>query len=804
MPTDKPTADPRRRTPQSTGNRGRLAHGLCFVGTVESSDPSSQLYTVVVESGEIVENVVYALPFFCGLLGIKVSMRLTVGSRVLLAYGNPAYIFASIPADFPDKTSWLSRTMTGTGVPGAQANAHAASGDDKVIPPHNAPEDLYDGELEIGTLTGGFIRLLMFMSSIGGSERAKIEFHLLRDLVRVVSQNYEHFSSSGDFKIFEDGRANMELNGTTYEHERWGAVTRNSPRATLPGTGMPVEPVDPQDTGRWRYTFLLGFLGDLFNGWFSDPCTAAGKMAEEALRSGKARFHVGQDGTILVQSCAEVAVERVTRILVPIRLKHEEDPEGVLRKEMDELDREFLAQWDSGGEKSEHHTLYKVREYVRYLNQYQSLARIHQLAAKKQEWKVPSEDATPAPKIGAGEEDREAANSGLVYWKECYSTRRIMRDGSILDYDAYGQCICTGPSGIHISSTRHIYQYASGDYIVKAGGSVFLSAKHHVEVAAHRGSLILKARTGWRALCERGTLFLKSDYDPDNAYSPESGDPEAEIIEEQGIRIQATRSQSRWISYLKARFVVTKSEEALELSSVADINVFAGRDLVAAARRDFTLSAVRALKTVCSEWLVKSARGMLIDGVAHLARGTIKFNNVLVRTLKAVSSIAGPERLGSVKFPSPTPFRPHTNHIGVYEHEGEFEIATTDVARPEFPDADPKVLWRLLPESAYRWTGTSAHGKSDVDALFEPLAQQHLRLDNPDGYMSWSGMADALLAGPETASGTAWPAKNPKWLSHNPTGPPLNQPTNRAASSFKASIQSALTSTGINFKVLSR
>lgn len=798
-----------RRSPLQSGNRGRLDHGRFFEGTVVDYNPLSQLCRVRVPGDEVIDNVVLTLPLVGGLTGFKVSCRPAVGTRVIVAYGNPSYIITSIPSDVPDGESWFSRTMTDSGLRGAQSDAHPDPSN--TVPSHNSPEDLYDGEVEMGHLTGGFLRFLLFMSSLGCGERAKIEFHLLRDLTRIVSHNYEHFSSSGDFKIFEDGRNNLEFHGTSYGHERWGAAAAEGRRTELPTTGAPDTPVDPLETGRWRYSFLLGFLGDLFNGWFSDPVAAAGRMVPDAVRGGRARFHVGQDGSILAASCAEIVLEKVVRVQVPIRIKHEEDPKGVLRAEMDQLDNTYLKGWDFGGEAGEHHTLFKVREYVRYFNQYHSLARLHQLAdvqGAKAEWKIPSEEDTPAPDPGSGEKDRGEANTGgLAYWKDAYATIRILRDGSILTMDAYGNATASGPYGVQISSARHIHQYAAGDIVRVAGGSIFDSAHHHIEQVAHRGSMIQKSRTGHRVLCERGTLWLKSDHNPDAPYTPADGDPEAEVIGDQGIRVQAAGGESRIVSKKKLR-VEVETDDPLELVSKGDVKLAATYDLTLMTENNLVFHAGFDVQASYNTWTSETSGGFILNGIASFKRGQSKIDFLLGRNIQASNQLAGPER-------GPRPvkddaskccLRDHHNHVDTYKSEIPFALDDSEVTVPEAPEADPAASWKLLPEDSYRWTDSGGLGaKADVDKLFEPLAQQHLRLDSPEGYGDWPGMADALLSGSGTASGTSWPAKGAKWLAHqNPSGPKLQVPCAAAAASFSASTQTALTSVSVNFKVLKR
>lgn len=788
-----------RQRQQTTADRGRLHPGELVRGVISDYNAARLTYTVSMR-GQHVGDVVDVSGISMGLLGFKQTNRFPPGTGVLVLYGNPCWIISTHAEDPPDLDSYLSRTMTGKGIMDAIVRLNPQPG---AIPSHSAPCDLFESEFEITNMVGTFIRFLTFMSSLGSGERAKIEFHLLRDLVRIVSRNFEHFSAAGDFKIFDDGRLNTEFHGTTYEHERWGRKSPSDPKFEAPDTGMPE--VDPMETGRWRYDFILGFVGDLFNSWFSDPVDAVGRMAADALRAGKARLHIGQDGVLLAQSCSEIVLEKVVRTQVPIRIRHEEDPEGVLRRELDTLDKEFLKVWDPGGVENEHHSLFKAREYFRYLNQYHSLARLHQ---QTKDWKVPSESETPAPAVGAGEEDRTAANPGkLTYWKASYATIRIFRDGSILLFDSYANATAMGPYGIQHSSSRHYQVFAAGDFIVKAGGNICMSALRNIELVASRGSFIAKARTGWRALCEVGTLWLKSDCDPANTYTPEEGFPEADVQDRQGIRLQATKAEARWISRLKSRFTVKQADQQLELDVKGGLQVQTQKEVKLTAY-SLAMAIVERVSVKASYWDNWIPGGWSLDRVCRLRRGISYINRIKTDGLQSLGSIAGPRRLGAPTPSSRGSLRPHTNHIDLFEPEGEEAIMDTALEAPEaiLPLAAENngFSWRLLPISEYVWSNAGyAVGKTDID-LIEPLTQQSLRLENPEGYQVWSGMADALRTAEQTVGDTPWPGPSGKWLQHNPSGPSLNAPTARGASSFNANTQTALTSTTPSFRFLTK
>lgn len=795
-----PTANPFDRQQSTTGDRGRLSHGTVYTGVVSDHNLSTGTYVVTVND-ESVPGCINAVGMFCGLMGVKTLLRFPVGTSVLLVYTTRAYIIGSFPQDVPDSDSYLGRTVTGMGIEGAIQDTDPNL--KREIPSHNAPDDLYEGELEIGFLQGGFLRFLAGMISLGGSERAQIQFFLHRDLARIISRNYEHFSSSGDSKIYDDGRLNQEDNFTSYHHERMGKLAEQDPLVEDPDN-FTGEEFDPLATGRWRYTRLQGFVGDLLNTWFTDPAETLGRMTEDAVRSGKTRFHVGTDGTVLVQSCGEIAFERVTRIPVPIRLKHEESGDGVLREEMRKLDRQYLKGWAQGnGGLTEHHVLFRLRDYARHLSQYHSLARIHQLAAMKGEWKVPSEQDTPAPAAGAGEEDRTAANTGeLAYYKEVYATFRMFKDGSFLVYDGYGNTIASGPHGVMIDSARHLRFSAAGDISVQAGANLFLGARRHIEVAAHRGGLVLKGRTFLRALAERGSLWLKSDHDPDNGYEPETGDPEAEVAGGRGILLQTSASDIGVRTGGLVRIDST-GEGGMSVNLKGDLTVVTGGIFKFKAGKEAFFNMLGEVKMTFTRWHAQG-QSWVMPGIADLTPGAARFSKVVSRTVEALGRLAGPRRPGGIPVSEHgVPLRSHTNHVDIVDPDPDFTVGTVETFEPVTVEDDTETFsWKLLAASEYTWPAPAEDLKPDTDKLYEPLAQQRLRVDLVDGYETWTGAADALLSGIGTGTGTPWPGPSAKWLRVTPVKPRLDVPTGDMPSSFAPATGPGLQAEPVSFRYI--
>ena len=66
---------------------------------------------------------------------------------------------------------------------------------------------------------------------------------------------------------------------------------------------------------------IYRFWGDFIHTFVTEPSATLAGIAEEAVRPGKARMQMHSDGTILMQSVADIAIERVCRVVTPTEKK---------------------------------------------------------------------------------------------------------------------------------------------------------------------------------------------------------------------------------------------------------------------------------------------------------------------------------------------------------------------------------------------------------------------------------------------------------------------------------------------------
>lgn len=457
-------------------------------------------------------NCVWAAGIISGLLGFKTSYIPPAKTKVLVYYTDQeiSYVVGSIPSPLVDPAS-QKRALTDPDVDDYQQSEVYTSrkhGGVQMQASHKPPLDLAEGEIAIDNLMGVGIALLRNLAALSAGDMARVETHLLDDMVRIVSGTFKHHSAFGDHKIYNDGgRLNIEFNGTLYDFEAYGALNNQQPRVKMTSPDKPDLGQDSQidgfnDDGRWRFSQYVGWLGDFIQMWVSDPVQALGRLASDQLRAGKFRFHTNSDGSCLVQSVSEICLEKVVRIPVPIRIRREDDPEGN-RSDSDVAPGPYIKQWTPSGNLFE--MAFQLREYSRWLSNAWSLSRFRQMSL---DFKVPTEAETPAPDPNSDQQDKRAANGETTSWRSVYACVRILRDGSIMMVDGYGNSILTTAVGVQISSTKDLHLEAAGSVNIVAGRDINLLAQKNIGLTAVKEAVRIKAETTLQMLAKAGKIIM--------------------------------------------------------------------------------------------------------------------------------------------------------------------------------------------------------------------------------------------------------------------------------------------------------
>jgi hypothetical protein len=795
----------------------RVEAGRVYTGIIKETHHGDGLYTVEVDG--IGTNIVcvWAAGIFSPILGIRTKYYPALDTKVgILATGlNSGWIIATAPSEKYDKAAGGALTMVGVQLDDEKLEPFEQELDGMGLSVTN-PNDLLEGEFAISNNFGVAIQFLTTLIKMQASERAKIEASLMDDMVRIVSETFKHYSSFGDFQIYNDGRLNVRFDGSSYEFESFGKENNTDTLVNVDNKQVEFEKTY-NETGRWRFSEYIGFLGDFIHTFVTEPNETLAAIAAEAIRPGKARMQMHSDGTILMQSVADIAIERVCRVVSPTEIKRQDDPEGNKKNEFDKLNKEYLKIWSYGKDMSKaHYASYQLRQYARWLSCFHSFARFHQL---DKDWSIPKETEFEHSWTNQ-EKDVEQANAGQDTLYDVYATFRIMRDGSILVMDGFNSAISMVRGNIQMSAVRHIEIDAAGDIRINAGQNLYIKARRNIEISAIAGGLTLKARAWWKALCEWGTVWIKSDaVDPakESPPSPEDQDPEPEV-HGAAIFLDAAKGQTLIQSERRATVSVIGNpddNEALTDTTASVVLQSKNQDVRAISARHALLKSEGRSQ---GKIIFDSANAIIADAFSFLMniklifdinkKFTFRSDNILnveeIRSKRAHAqqTISGPENLGVDHVNDRIPHHGHGHHILKFNasstpvkfaNGGEVEPLTDytsgDVTEvnPHEDAGDPAngPDWAYTAEDkTFNNQGYAEQPKEDEK--FQPMAQQRLAESGADNlidkssYDLWTWETDnKLKAGKRTdTSSLPFPgaaAQEKKFTSGQPLHQPLNE-----------------------------
>lgn len=796
--------------------RSQLEIGKIYEGTIVRVDVANESYDVLLNSPRtVLPACYYSLTPLGGLLGFNMNGTLTRGTPVEIVYDNPAPITKVKNAGNPDINNWRNKTATGSDqkyediYPEFPESFFHGTG--------TKPNDFLEGEWEISNMMGVALQFLTTMMKMQAGERAKIETHLTNDMVRIVSGLYRHHSCFGDEEVYNDGGLNHVKHGSKYEHEGWGQPNPQTPKAEVEGREVDFDSVAEEARRRW--SDFKGYLGDFIHSFVSDPeKNIVGAVSQN--RPGKSLIWQAQDGSVLIQSVADIAFERKIKVQIPIELRKHYDPQSAdsKKKARYELPSAPLKNWDFGPNFQDAWQLgYQIREYSKWLGEFHNYARFIQSG----DWDIPSEAEAPVPSSMNDEPDVEDANSGLKgqEYIERYSTIRIFRDGSQMTLDGYGNMRISNQAGVHDSTVGNYTLDAGGDVRIIAGGSFWLKARKHVEISATVGSMILKSRTAWRALCEWGSMFLKSDApDPDGGESPKKqsdqpdpdNDPAPEILDH-AIVLDTPKGN---VMAQAGRRVYIEASKGDAFESNEDVNDERGSIILQSNKQDVVIKAKRHVRNDAfdghiafkSEHFIATATGnILMQGTIFdynrktfsIVENRVEANFVRARQFKGQVATIGNVQASSVfagsvvgqsvgegdDSPDIDETEPEFAEDGDREpRTTKWERTTKHTPSRTYPHSNRQPFWEFLKKKEYYppklikekgWRLNQSVGQKRID---ENL------LEEKNKYFAWDWQTDRLDSLDSRTGGRSpfpWGSQDP-WMSH-PGGPmkPVEVPNDK-------------------------
>lgn len=589
-----------------------------FTAVVSSAD--SGTYHVSVDPlGTGTTGVLQGIPLagmMAAALGFKECPTYSVGASVLCAQasGEICYIIGVIPEADIGKLGMFNRTVLKTF--DAAYDEHNTLGygtEASKLRTHNngRPTDLVEGEGAIANELGVLLGMFQQFISLKGSELAQVQCYFLDDLVRIVSHNFQHWSSMGEMNIFHDGKSlQLEYGATHLSPESLGqpAVTSFGGAPTFTEEGQPTADdstdfyklEDERLKAIERLKCFVGRLGDFVHMYITRPAEETRELNGELngkFDTGLADLHVGTDGRISLRSTTSVIIEKTNWIRIPHRVRTPEDPEGDDGDTI-EYENKDPFEFDNQLKYRENPTAYflQLRDCVSYL---QEVYAYKNFVKHEKDFKL-------SKSIDDNEEKIEDINSidpnttvSFADFKLRKSGVYLMDNGGLMLKDAWGSAIVMEGGDIYLQPAKDLVQQPLRHMISKVGHSVSLAAKKNIDISSTEDGLRVKTKNQQHYYSSDEGILIQSDADNLSELSPqeeayETGGGVVLLAKDSGIITfgKSNYAYGKDLAAIKSdQTVYIESEREITLQAAQAINLFATTDLLAIAKSNMTLLA---------------------------------------------------------------------------------------------------------------------------------------------------------------------------------------------------------------------
>lgn len=609
----------------------RLTPGNVYDGKVISVDYVTKKITVEIE-GYFYADCRYVAGAVGQLLGICSNQLPGPGTEVVcLSTRYALYVIGASPHTYFDTESIYQNisgdfdTILPNDLP-AKPVATAEYYEDSTsrqVAGYPLSNDIVPGEQEYENNIGILFRLLVNLIQMDSGGLSLIEQSITNDMIRMASQYFVHHSCGGDTLIWNTGRTTLEHHFTGYPTEALG-LKNDGTGDVAQGTNGIYELTDQDDpidaTGRWRSSTYLGFLGDMLHYWVTNPTEVTSNYKKGAQRHANFRTWVGSDGTFMIQGAGDIVVEATSYLVVPEIFHKWDNPEAELEKQMKNLNREYLKLWGGGKDrwKDLNASVWQMRQYLRYITIWHSLERFRQLT-EGEYCKIAPESESKMGDRDCDEQDKKDAGLSSDDPKPYRSIFRCSPDGSS-EVIAVGEkgisSVILNQGNVQISAANNIELRAPGTISI-IGKDVSIQGKRILELISHTGSIVSKAKTCWKALCERGRLWLKSDMKKGDTFAAddETGlDPE---FDEYSVVIDSSRGKTLVHGDEGATVGTTGPEAKVTLEALGgmgEVNI-KGRNMNVLMENDVLVNATARVGVSCLTSAISTQLHKIGDGV---------------------------------------------------------------------------------------------------------------------------------------------------------------------------------------------
>lgn len=528
-----------------------------FVAVVVTSVPGTHAITVIRESYGGVEEPDAGM----NMQGILITSHLTPylgfsdgwlpqpGTRVLCASDSAGtcFILGAIPVPTPKFKSLMARAMLGAGsTRDEEANAKGHEFHTPLILDMVRPSDVVDGEYVMSNEFGVLLGLYQQLANLKGSELAQVQCHLIDDLVRVISHNYQHYTAAGEHNVYHDGKSIMVEYGATHmPAESYGCPAVNSELGS--GESIQIDgPPTVDDSSDFykiaeneqlkaveRLKIFAGRLGDFLNMFVVRPDPNEQRYLDPGKRpnkpdTGLSNIRLATDGGIHCRSVKEIFLEKTQWIRVPLRTAAPDDPKADDAESLSYENKEpfnFNDGYSYAGNPFNYSL--QLRDYAAYVNE--------KLAYKN--FKTHEKDFYVNDSIGKetplGAVNKIDPQTQLKLSPYVLRTAGIylMPNGGITLRDAWNSAIVMEGGNIYLQPTKDLLTQPMRHAITKAGGSVNIACKKHLDFSSTEEGLRIKTEKSQYLFTEKGGIVLQSRGNADNTGNP---NPEEKAIDTVG------------------------------------------------------------------------------------------------------------------------------------------------------------------------------------------------------------------------------------------------------------------------------
>lgn len=783
----------------------------CYQGRVVETNYATRTLTVMVNRVTI-HNCLYTSGAAASVLGVSSYQLPAPGSVVACLYTPQAtFVIGTVQQVLkPEKIPMTSATGDTkyhvTDDFAVETDRTKEYQKEFAAPGAYTASDVTPVEQEYGNDMGIVLRFLTNMIQVDAGGLSLIEQCLANDMVRIFSNYFVHHNCGGDTMIWSNGRCNYEQHFTGYPHEAAGKEKEDSTiAAPVAGEGIYTDERKLDDigeivdhTGRWRESTYLGFLGDMLHFWVTNPTKVVSNYAEGAARAGQIRTWVGADGTLVVQGAGDIMIEATSYMVIPQILHKWDNPELDTEKMMSELDNEYLKVWGTGDTRWDdlNASVWQMRQYLRYLTIWHSLARFRQVsvASEGKYCVIPPEKDSKVGGIDCDEQDKKDAGAESPKVKPYKSILRCSPDGSqtlIASGENGISSVILNQGNIQLSAANNIEIKASGTVSI-TGKNVSVKAHHMLELVSLCGSIAQKARTAWKALCEAGRVWLKSDMPIDGSKQAGDGSMNREW-DDYSVVIDSSNGKTLVHGNKVVTVGTTDPDSHIyieALNGVSDVNVYGFNVNTIAQNSVYTNS--NSWGVSCSQSVVSSYIHRIGEHVSFTPASVdidcmTRMTELYTNSTFAMNGYVGNWEYNLMYNPDDPPegTEPEVEHDATDALEDEIKKLNKGDNTDDFPKNEFQGTYRMW--SLYPWACPQA--MSDPDSLKQdPWTDEVLFVSDDEeqkyDVVKFVWNPDArLLTGPRTDSGSCpWPGSG---ASINTFSRPTVRLTNTMEEDFK-------------------